>query len=48
MPAVAEELSAVREMVQDIGEALKDRDGHGAGTHLHYISDWLERISSRG
>jgi hypothetical protein len=40
-------LRNLREVVNGVESALTDQDNHGAGTHLHYISDWLEKISKR-
>lgn len=45
--AVADEITALRESVEGVQSALEDRDGFGVGIHLHYISDWLEKISKR-
>lgn len=47
MLAIAEQLDGVRDTIGSVRDALTDNDNYGAGTHLHYISDWLERISGR-
>lgn len=45
--AVAKELAAVREQVGEVEAALRGPDEDGAGMSLHYISDWLEKISRK-
>ena len=44
---VSAELSDIRNDVLGIKGALEDFDGHGAGVHLHYISDYLEKLADR-
>ncbi|MEU4161287.1 hypothetical protein [Actinoplanes sp. NPDC026670] len=45
--AVAKELDRVRDQIGGVEMALRGPDEHGAGTSLHYISDWLEKISRK-
>ena len=47
MLAVAEELDQARQAVIDVSEALKNQDGHGAGTSLYYIADYVKDIAER-
>ncbi len=45
--AIAAEMGDLRDAVIKVASALEDFDGHGAGVHLHYISDYLEKIADR-
>ncbi|WP_422749477.1 hypothetical protein [Micromonospora sp. WMMD1219] len=45
--AVAQELGELRDAVSGVESALKDNDNIGAGDHLKYISDWLNKISRK-
>ncbi|TQJ26148.1 hypothetical protein FBZ33_6534 [Micromonospora sp. A202] len=43
--AVAEELKAMRQAVEDLKEAVTDADGFSSADHLRNINGWVERIA---
>jgi predicted alpha/beta-hydrolase family hydrolase len=46
--AIAQELSAIREAIEDLKVAVTDRDGFSSADHLRHIGDQVERIAKNG
>lgn len=45
--SIAKELAGIRDQIGGVEMALRGPDEHGVGISLHYISDWLEKISRK-